>query len=102
MSLSEDVGLRETVFAALAGLGGAKYDLAESEIPADTARDPLTTLTLTLTLSLRLSLRLSLAVALTLTGDAPGGDERVEADPQAPLRSGARHPGRQVVSRRVK
>ena len=100
MSLSEDVGLRETVFAALAGLGGAKYDLAESEIPADTAR--LTTLTLTLTQSLRLSLRLSLALALTLTGDAPGGDERVEADPQAPLRSGARHPGRQVVSRRVK
>ena len=35
VSLSEDVGLRETVFAALAGLGGCKYDLAESEIPAD-------------------------------------------------------------------
>ena len=35
VSLSEDVGLRETVFAALAGLGGCKYDLAEAEIPAD-------------------------------------------------------------------
>ena len=72
MSLSEDVGLRETVFAALAGLGGAKYDLAESEIPADTAR-----LTLTLTLTTHHSpltthhstftLTLTLTVTLTLT-----------------------------------